>query len=105
MTEEKYFELERLFTKLEKEGGYFLDFLRTGSLEAGLIVLPPGTQDTQGPHSADELYFVIEGSGFIELGKDKREIKRGSIIFVPAKMQHRFSGNTENLTVLYVFAG
>jgi mannose-6-phosphate isomerase-like protein (cupin superfamily) len=104
MTDEKAFELDELVSQLEKEGGYFLDFLKVRDLEAGIIVLHPGGKDTQEPHSADELYYVIEGSGFIELEKNKRPVKKGSIIFVPAKMSHRFSGNKNDLVVLYMFA-
>lgn len=104
MTEERIFELKDLVRQLEKESGYFLDFLKVRDLEAGIIVLHPGEEDTQEPHSADELYYVIEGSGFMELGKDRRAVKKGSIVFVPAKMHHRFYGNKEDLIVLYMFA-
>lgn len=104
MTEEKVFELQDLVSKLGKEGGYFLDFLKIRDLEAGIIVLHAGEEDTQEPHSADELYYVIEGSGFIELGRNRKSVKKGSVIFVPAKMQHRFYGNKEDLIVLYMFA-
>lgn len=104
MTEEKIFELQDLVSRLKKEGGYFLDFLKVRDLEAGIIVLHPDEEDTQEPHSADELYYVIEGSGFMELGKSRRPVKKGSIIFVPAKMHHRFYGNKEDLVVLYMFA-
>jgi mannose-6-phosphate isomerase-like protein (cupin superfamily) len=104
MTDERAFELDQLVSKLEKQGGYFLDFLKIRNLEAGIIVLHPGEKDTQEPHSADELYYVIEGTGFIELGKCSRPVKKGSIVFVPAKMHHCFYGNKEDLVVLYVFA-
>ena len=104
MIEEKAFELDDLVSRLEKKGGYFLDFLKVRDLEAGIIVLNPGEKDTQEPHSADELYYVIEGSGFIELGKGRRPVKKGSIVFVPAKMHHRFYGNKEDLVILYMFA-
>ena len=104
MTEEKTFELQNLRSKLEKKGSYFLEFLKVRDLEAGIIVLRPGENDTQEPHSADELYYVIEGSGFAELDKNKRPVKKGSIIFVPARMRHRFYGNKEDLVILYMFA-
>jgi mannose-6-phosphate isomerase-like protein (cupin superfamily) len=104
MTEERTFELQDLVKKLEKDGGYFLDFLKVRDLEAGIIMLHPGEEDTQEPHSADELYYVIEGSGYMELGKNKRAVKKGSIVFVPARMHHRFYGNKEDLVVLYMFA-
>lgn len=104
MTEEKVFELQDLVSRLEKEGGYFLDFLKVRDLEAGIIVLHPDEEDTQEPHPADELYYIIEGSGLIELGENRRPVKKGSIIFVPARMHHRFYGNKEDLVVLYMFA-
>jgi mannose-6-phosphate isomerase-like protein (cupin superfamily) len=104
MTEEKVFELQDLISRLEKEGGYFLDFLKVRNLEAGVLVLHSWEEDTQGPHPADELYYIIEGSGFMELGKSNRPVKKGSIIFVPARMRHRFYGNNEDLVVLYMFA-
>ena len=104
MTQEKAFELHDLVAQLEKEGGYYLDFLKIRHLEAGIIVLHPGENDTQEPHSTDELYYVIKGKGFVALGKNKRPVKKGSIIFVPAKMRHRFYDNMENLVILYMFA-
>src|SRR6185503_14969735 len=104
MSEGRVFELAQLATKLDKEGGYFLDFLKVRNLEAGIIVLHPGEKDKQEPHSADELYYVVEGSGFIELVKNRQPVKKGSIIFVPAKMRHRFCDNKDDLVVLYIFA-
>jgi mannose-6-phosphate isomerase-like protein (cupin superfamily) len=104
MGEERVFELSGLLSELDKEGGYFIDFLKIRDLEAGVLRLHFGEKDTQEPHSADELYYVIEGSGFIELGKTTRPVKKGSIIFVPAKMHHRFYGNKDELVVLYMFA-
>jgi len=53
----------------------------------------------------DELYYVIEGSGLMELGKTKRPVNKGNVIFVPAGMHHKFYGNKDSLVVLYVFAG
>ena len=38
---------------------YFLDIMHTNSFEVGILRLKPGQKDTQGPHSADELYFVV----------------------------------------------
>ena len=100
----RVFELPELVSKLEKEGGYFLDFLRIRDLEAGIIVLHPNESDTQEPHSEDELYYVIKGAGWMELGEKKIQVKEGSIVFVPAGMNHRFYGNDRDLVVLYMFA-
>jgi quercetin dioxygenase-like cupin family protein len=39
----------------------------------------------------------------MEIGKKKIQVKEGSIIFIPAGLQHRFYGNVADLVVLYVF--
>lgn len=104
MSEGKLFTLSQLASELEKQGGYFLDFLKVRNLEAGIIVLHPGEKDTQEPHSDDELYYVIKGRALMELGRNKLQVNEGSIVFVPAGMNHRFYGNDSELVVLYMFA-
>ena len=69
-----------------------------------MLRLYPGQEDTQGPHDSDELYFIVEGSGFIEIGKEKKPVKKGTVVFVPADMPHHFFGNRDTLVVLYMFA-
>ena len=97
------FELEDVLAEI---GGdeYFNDFLRIGHLEAGVLRLRPGEEDTQTPHDTDELYYIIQGKGQLKVGNEHMAVKQGSIVFVPAKMLHRFYGNKDLLVVLYVFA-
>jgi mannose-6-phosphate isomerase-like protein (cupin superfamily) len=104
VSQARKFELSDLTAQLKEEGGYFLDFLKVRNLEAGIIVLGPNEKDTQEPHSEDELYYVISGSGWMELGAKKTPVNEGSIIFVPKGMHHRFYGNDTDLVVLYMFA-
>ena len=101
----KVFKLDSLINELRESGeGYFIDFLRIRHLEAGIIVLAPGQDDTQTPHDSDELYYVVRGTASMELGTEVRKVGPGSIVFVPSKMNHRFFGNREELVVLYIFA-
>jgi mannose-6-phosphate isomerase-like protein (cupin superfamily) len=97
------FDLDDLLGKIDKDG-YWVDFIKVRHLEAGVLRLFPGEEDTQTPHDADELYFVVEGSGFLSMGKGNMPIKKGSVLFVPAHMPHQFYGNRDTLVVLYVFA-
>jgi|SoiMethySBSTD1v2_1073268.scaffolds.fasta_scaffold2796122_2 mannose-6-phosphate isomerase-like protein (cupin superfamily) len=102
---DKIFDLDSILLTLEKKGNssYFLDFIHNGSFEVGVLRLNPGQKDTQGPHSEDELYFVLEGNGYINILENNLKIRKGSCIFVPSKTKHYFHGNTERLVVLYVF--
>jgi mannose-6-phosphate isomerase-like protein (cupin superfamily) len=101
------FDMDSILLKLDKKGDstFFLDFLNNNSFEVGVLRLNPGQKDTQEPHSEDELYFVMEGKGYINIVGESHEITKGSCIFVPSKTNHYFHGNKERLVVLYVFNG
>jgi mannose-6-phosphate isomerase-like protein (cupin superfamily) len=83
------------------QGGYFVDFISTRGIQAGIIRLHPGEIDTQGPHSVDDVYYVIEGNGFIKVDGKDHQIREGTSIFVPAKADHRFHGNKQDLVIFY----
>lgn len=101
--EARSFELGDLLAEIGDEE-YFKDFLRVRDLEAGILRLRPGEEDTQTPHNADELYYVVQGGGYLKVGDELKVVKKGSIVFVPAKMPHYFYGNKDLLVVLYMFA-
>jgi len=65
-------------------------------MQAGIIRLHAGENDTQGAHSIDEIYYVM-GNGFIRLDEKDHLISQGTCIFVPAKIDHRFHGNSKTL--------
>jgi mannose-6-phosphate isomerase-like protein (cupin superfamily) len=80
----KVFELNNLLSELNDQGGYFIDFISTKGIQAGIIRLHPGENDTQEPHSVDEVYYVIEGNGFIKLdGKIIKLDKEHPFLFLP----------------------
>jgi mannose-6-phosphate isomerase-like protein (cupin superfamily) len=95
------FELTDLLSELEKGSGYFIDFVTTKGIQAGIMRLHSDENDTQEPHSVDEVYYVIEGNGFIKLSDKNHPIKQGTSIFVPAGTEHRFYGNTRALLIFY----
>ncbi len=103
---QEVFDTNKVVSELSKKNdssAYFLDFLHNDSFEAGILRLLPGQEDVQSPHSADELYFVIEGDGFIKMQQKDYRIEKGSCIFVPSNTKHYFHGNEKELLVLYVF--
>jgi mannose-6-phosphate isomerase-like protein (cupin superfamily) len=101
----KVHELNNLLSELNDQGGYFIDFISTKGIQAGIIRLHPGKIDTQEPHSVDEVYYVIEGNGFIKLDGKDHQIRQGTSIFVPAKAEHRFHGNKQDLVIFYALGG
>jgi len=99
------FDATKYLDKLKKTNVYFHTFINKKSLAAGVIFLNPGENDTQDPHDSDEIYYILEGNGFLEINEKSYRIKRGEIYFVAKDVPHHFYGNTKNLSVLYFFGG
>ena len=85
------------------DGQRYHEFLRVPDLSAGLYVLEAGATDPQSPHTEDELYCVVAGRGTITVGHETRPVSTGSLVFVPAKVPHRFGDIAERLEILVVF--
>lgn len=85
-------------------GEYFHSFVTSKNMECGIIRLKPGQMDTQTPHSCDEIYYIINGSGYIEINEKKYKVKKNDIIFIPKDFSHRFHSNQVEMTILYVIA-
>ena len=76
---------------------------RHGTFEAGLYA--PRGLDDQTPHTRDEAYVVVKGSGEFICGDSRRAFGPGDLLFVPAGMMHRFEKFTNELTVWVIFYG
>jgi len=96
------FDIEEAKQRLaEGTGGYEIVH-RSPGLELGVYVLVAPEPDRQQPHEDDEIYVVLEGSGVLEVGPERVELKEGHAVFVPAGAEHRFVGY-ERLSVLVMF--
>ena len=98
------FEVDGIDATRAAAGQLYHEFLRRDSMSAGLYVLRAREADPQTPHNEDELYYVISGHGRIRVGGEDRPVDPGSVIFVPAQVEHRFHSITADLTILVVFA-
>ena len=91
--------------KIKKSDSYFHTFLDNESLAAGILSLKPGEEDTQEPHTSDEIYYILEGNGYLKINKKDYKISPGMAYYVPKDIEHCFFGNTKQLIVLYFFGG
>jgi mannose-6-phosphate isomerase-like protein (cupin superfamily) len=98
------FDFARLLARVSQSDSEYLEFLRHPSLSVGLYILAAGAVDTQEPHSEDEVYYIVRGSASITVGDESRAVAPGSLIFVPAQVEHRFHSISENLQILVFFA-
>ena len=65
----------------------------------------PRGRDEQSPHTRDELYVVIAGSGWFVNGDRRHRFGPHDVLFVPAGVVHRFEDFTDDLAVWVVFYG
>lgn len=98
------FDLQPLLADHEAAGRAYLEFLRVPALSAGLYVLPAGGTDPQQPHEQDEVYYVVNGRARFRGGEDDQPVAPGTLLYVPAREEHRFHSIEEELTVLVLFA-
>jgi mannose-6-phosphate isomerase-like protein (cupin superfamily) len=83
---------------------HWLEQLRVAALSVGTYSVPVGGEDTQQPHTEDEVYVVTAGRARIVADSGSAQVGPGSVIFVPANERHRFVDITEDLAVLVIFA-
>lgn len=80
------------------------EVLRTGKLSAGLYRLRRGDEDQQRPHQEEEVYLVMEGRGRFRIGDQDFAAEPGSLLTVPARVEHSFHSISEDLLLLVFFA-
>ncbi len=99
-----FYQLRELEQDRAGAGKRYFEFLRVPAMSAGVYVLPAGVADPQLPHHEDELYYVVSGRARMKSGGEDQPVGPGTVIFVAAKIEHRFYDITEDLTVLVFFA-
>jgi mannose-6-phosphate isomerase-like protein (cupin superfamily) len=65
----------------------------------------PRGVDGQQPHSRDEVYVVIRGSGTFVHGETREPFIAGDFLFVEAGVVHRFEDFTDDFAVWVMFFG
>ena len=104
MADQIFYDLPSISTERAQAEKLYQEFLRVPAMSAGVYVLAAGATDPQKPHNEDELYYVVRGRAKMRVASEEQVVKTGSVIFVPAKVEHRFFDIAEELEVLVVFA-
>jgi len=100
----KAFRLDELEAERAANDGAYLQFLRERNMSVGLYALDAGQSDPQQPHGQDEVYFVVSGRASITVGMETTQVGRGSVVYVPAGVAHKFHHISEDLRVMVVFS-
>ncbi len=65
----------------------------------------PAKQDTQKPHTRDEIYVVARGTGRFVNGDERHAFHAGDVLFVPAGVTHRFEEFSDDFCTWVMFYG
>jgi mannose-6-phosphate isomerase-like protein (cupin superfamily) len=85
------------------DGKRFVTAFEHGTLAVELYA--PRGSDPQQPHTRDEVYVVVSGSGMFAHGECREPFAAGDFLFVAAGVPHRFEEFTDDLAVWVIFYG
>lgn len=94
---------ESALAMLAKAGQRYVTIFRHGKLE--LEFYQPLKTDPQLPHTRDEVYFVISGSGWFGRAGERQRFAPGEVLYVPAGVPHRFEEFTDDFATWAIFSG
>ncbi|MGB5554034.1 MAG: cupin domain-containing protein [Flavobacteriaceae bacterium] len=89
--------------KLKKIASPFLTVFEHGSLS--VEVYKPDGVDLQSPHTRDEVYLIISGSGEFLNDGVRTIFSEGDFLFVAAGKEHRFENFTPDFSTWVLFYG
>lgn len=84
--------------------GYAPAVLRSELLSVGLYTLRAGAVDDQTPHLEDEVYYAVRGRATLFVDGVEHPVKEGTLLFVPARSEHRFQQITDDLVLIVFWA-
>ncbi len=80
------------------------DRMPTRELTSGVCEIVPGGELALHCHPPLELYYFLEGTGVVTLGRTDHAVRAGSTIYIPGGTPHRIQNNgTTLLKLFYVF--
>ncbi len=81
----------------------FVRLFQHGTLEVEFY--KPEYEDLQTPHTRDEVYVVVSGTGTFFNGDVRHPFVPGEVLFVPAGVEHRFVDFTDDFATWVFFFG
>lgn len=87
----------------EAGGQRYVTIFQHGKLE--LEYYQPVKTDLQQPHTRDEVYFVISGSGWFVRAGERQRFGPGEVLYLPAGVPHRFEDFTDDFATWAIFSG
>ena len=85
------------------DGNRFVELFKHGTLTVELYA--PRGHDPQTPHTRDEVYVVVSGTGTFFHGGQRDAFGPGDFLFVEAGLEHRFENFSDDFATWVLFYG
>ncbi|MFT4922056.1 MAG: mannose-6-phosphate isomerase-like protein (cupin superfamily) [Haloarculaceae archaeon] len=92
-----------LITQLTEEDKHYAEVLSDEAISVELAQYP--NPAPRHPHKEDELYYIIAGSGMVDVGDETYAVEEGDVVYVEQGLEHDFYEVEDTITALVVFAG
>ncbi|WP_190809381.1 cupin domain-containing protein [Flagellimonas sp. S3867] len=89
--------------KLATQDSPFFTLFEHGTLS--VEIYKPEKVDLQQPHTRDEVYVVVSGTGEFLNGGVRTTFGPGDFLFIPAGVEHRFENFTDDFSTWVLFYG
>lgn len=91
----------------DDESGKLFGAIKPESMKAfnnfARLTLAPGVTNQMHTHKdIEQVYLVVRGGGTVQVGDERKEVKAGDVIFLPANIPHGFFNTSDRLTILYL---
>jgi quercetin dioxygenase-like cupin family protein len=74
------------------------------AMSLGIAEIPPGTTLARHRHAAPEIYYLLSGTGNVEVDGIDYPVAAGVAVFIPGGAPHAFSNTgASTITFVYVF--
>jgi quercetin dioxygenase-like cupin family protein len=65
-----------------------------------MTVKPGGTNKLHTHESQEQIYMILEGGGTVQVGEEKRKVRKGDAVYLPPKVNHGFFNDTDKKCVI-----
>ena len=73
------------------------------TLVMGVVEVEPGSHTPLHRHNCEEVYFILQGRGIVEVGGDRFEVSQGDAVYIRENVPHRiFNVGSEKLVYIAV---
>jgi mannose-6-phosphate isomerase-like protein (cupin superfamily) len=81
---------------ITKDGSEIREFYHSENMSLAEATVKVGRATERHYHkTSEEIYYILNGKGLMELETEKREVSKDHVIIIPPKCKHRISNTGE----------